>query len=227
MTSSYILILGYFQIWTILTVVLMTHVSETFGPEHRPIIEFAIENSQKLKLRARREALAKGRQARTAKDGFEKQGDGSNSKAKKWESKNGEELSVKDTRRSANDSSEAHDGDQPGKRKRENKNKNKKKADQKMEVVTSQVGTDTISKGSAVEGKKPNKKRQKLQEGNPVKQDSNKSKKISSEQTKSSKPTPDKFQGVHKARVTPQVFTKPSSVVLLTCFSLDFEVMKF
>ncbi|KAG0563691.1 hypothetical protein KC19_8G051800 [Ceratodon purpureus] len=50
---------------------------ETFGSEHRPIIQFAIENSQKLKLRATREALAKGRQARTAA-----QGDGPNKKAK-------------------------------------------------------------------------------------------------------------------------------------------------
>lgn len=188
---------------TILTVIFLTHISETFGPEHRPIIEFAIENSQKLKLRATREALAKGRQARAAaasKDGVERQGDGPHKKAKKWESKNGEESSVKDTGRSANDSSEAHDADQPGKRKREKRNKTKK-ADQKTEDVL----IDTESGGSAVKGKKPNKKRQKQEEGNPAKQDRNNSKTISSGQTESTKTTPSKAQGDSKSLVKPQV----------------------
>jgi hypothetical protein len=70
----------------------MILLSETFGADHRPIIEFAIENSQKLKLRATREALAKGRQARTAA-----QGDGANKKAKKWEPKTNDEASEKVT----------------------------------------------------------------------------------------------------------------------------------
>lgn len=189
------------------SVIVLTHVSETFGPEHRPIIEFAIENSQKLKLRASRAALAKGRQARTAanKDGFKRHGDGSN-KAKKWESKKGEESSA-GAGRSANDSSEAHDGDQLGKRKRENRSK-KKNPDQKMEAVFSKEGRDTEVKGSDVKGNKLSKKRQKLEEGSPGMQGfsgRDNSKKFSSGQTKSSITTPVKVQGDNKARVTPQV----------------------
>ena len=138
----------------------MTHFSETFGAEHRPIIEFAIENSQKLKLRATREALARGRQARTAAEGA-----GSN-KAKMRESKTNDGAFEKNTAsagRSTNNSTEVPDGDQLGKRKRERKKKEKYR-DQNAEAVVS--GQETDLKSSPVNDKKRNKKRQKQEKNN-------------------------------------------------------------
>lgn len=180
---------------------------ETFGSEHRPIIQFAIENSQKLKLRATREALAKGRQARNAATA--RPGDGS-SKGKKFDSKKDQESFGKRTAgvgNSADDGNEVDDSDRRVKRKREKKNKKKEAGQDTKNAASEELVTDSkiTMKGKKLQ-KPHDRKRQKFEvgAGNQEFLGKNKSKQSSSDQSLSAKPSPEKVQANKKPRVTPE-----------------------
>lgn len=146
---------------------------ETFGAEHRPIIEFAIENSQILRKRAALAEQAKMRLARQGPggrvEGVRKDVDGSEKKGKRiWEKKPPREKSEKKAPTEGNSASEnveVKEGERPAKRKREKKTW-KKKHDENVEGSKPNTGSNEApdSMGPSKQ-KKPTNKRQRMDEG--------------------------------------------------------------
>lgn len=145
---------------------------ETFGAEHRPIIEFAIENSQILRKRAALAEQAKIRLARQGPggrvDGVRKDVDGSEKKGKrKWERKPHEKSERKTPieDNSAGENVDVKEEERPAKRKREKKTW-KKKSDENVEGSKPNKGNNEApdSMGPSKQ-KKPMNKRQRLDKG--------------------------------------------------------------
>jgi nucleolar protein 4 len=185
----------------------MTYLSETFGPEHRPVIQFAIENSQKLKLRATQQALAKGRQARNS--ATDRQVDGF-TKEKKFDSKKDTESSKKrmtGVGNSADNGNEEDEGGRHGKRKREKKNKKNEANQDTKNAVSEELTKDSKSTMKGKKHQKAHDRKRQKSAGSVGDQEfvgKTKSKQNNSDKSFIAKSTPEKGQANKKPGVTSQ-----------------------